>query len=773
MAGPSRVEGRRGDAAEPQISTRTPTYAAMALVTVMGPIGSPFANPGEQQPITSWPEWKSIYGEFSANAQNGPLQAKLFFDEGGQFLYTSRVVHCTTPGDPTTKTSAAGSIDLDTEEVTASAGFVLGTLAGPFSLANGDDFEIAVDTVSPGPGTTATATINATAPSRDSGNGPFNLSNGQTLTFTANTVSVTVTFTTSAFVNIGAATPAEVAAAINARIASTNPSPRAVASVQGSAVRLSSTKLGTGASLNVTGGTANGALGFTTGALAGTGNVADVAAVTVAEIKTIFEAAQSDCVVTNVGGAVKVASNTTGETSSVQITASGSTALAVATLGFDTALHIGGAAGTEPTLQVRGKWDGEYANALSIRVSAPSGGESGRFDFAVIRGGRVVAGESWKDASMDPTDANYIVTLVNNGSGSQKASKLIVVEDLEASYPSPDDLPAVGTFGPLTGGDDGLSGLVDVDFYGGESDNGSTGAYVFNQIHRVDIASIPGRCTAATQNQLLTWQEVYRGGNTYSVLATPQGLSVAGARAYVTSTALLKGATEISSMYGPWIRVDNPNPSIFSKSDTVVCSNEGAVMGVMCRVDQSKEGGAFEHPSNKLGKFRTVRGVEHNEYEDPRKRGLAFDDYINAIRVQRGKRPYIDGARTLRFDGPFPTVGESRGVMLLINNLVEAYDDERNAGIRDGLYVTLTGLAKVYLGRLTKAKCFQTTDEATAFYIDFGRGLNTADVVEAREVIGLIGVNTAPPAEFIFFQVVPYQGLVAQFQQLVAAASSN
>ncbi len=770
MAGPSRVEGRRGEAREPQISTRTPTYAAMVLVTEMGPIGSPFPDAANRSPITSWPEWQSIYGGFTANAQNGPLAAKNFFDEGGQFLFTSRAVHTTTPGDPTTKTSAKATLDLNTGNVAATPGFVLGTETEPFELDHNDDFEIAIDTVS-GPGTVATATILATAPTRDSVDGPFVLVDGMVLNVTINTTAVVFTFNTASFANIAAATSAEVAAVMNAKLASLNPSVRAVASPNGLKARLETTWLGTGASINVTGGTANAILQYTTGLLNGTGNVADVDAVTVAELETIFEAANADCVVTNVGGAVKVASNTTGPNSSAQITGTGSTAAALTELGFDTALHPGGAAGTQPTLRVEGRWDGSYGNELSPRVSAPSSGETGRFDFAILRGGRVV--ESWKDASMDQADGNYVETLVNKGVGSQKASRLVMVEDLDATFDSPDDLPAVGTFGPLTGGDDGLASLADVDFYGGETVNGATGLYAFNELDRIDIVAVPGRCTASVHGQILTWIEVYREGRTYAVVAVPEGLTVAEARTYVTSTAFLKESTEIASIYGPWVRVDNPNPTIFGKDATVITCPEGAIVGMFCRVDSGKEGGAFEHPSNALGVLGTVRGVEHGEYEDARKRGLAFDDFINAIRVQKGKRPYVDGARTLRSTGPFPTVGESRGVMLVMNNFVEAWDILRNAAIRDSLYVRLATSANVYLGRLTKAQCFRTTIPEQAFYVDFGPGLNTPDVVEAREVIGMIGLNTAPPAEFIFFTVVPFAGLAEQFAQQAAAAASG
>ena len=251
-----------------QIATKPPTYSALALVTVMGPIGTPGVvdEAGSVDPIGSWSEWQSIYGGFSANVQDGPLAAKTYFDEGGTRLFTSRVVHCTTPGDTTTRTSTLATINLSTAAVTASAGYLVGANLAPVALANGQTLVIDIDA-----GGNATATFSATDAHRDSANGPFVLTDGMVLSFTANGVTVAATFTTGMFVSIGAATAAEVVAAINAKIATLFPSPRAVASVVGSAVRIATTKLGTGASLNVAAGTATTAMTFTTGALAGTG----------------------------------------------------------------------------------------------------------------------------------------------------------------------------------------------------------------------------------------------------------------------------------------------------------------------------------------------------------------------------------------------------------------------------------------------------------------------------------------------------------------------
>jgi phage tail sheath protein FI len=346
------------------------------------------------------------------------------------------------------------------------------------------------------------------------------------------------------------------------------------------------------------------------------------------------------------------------------------------------------------------------------------------------------------------------------------------VTDLAATYASPDDNPATGTFGPLSGGDDGLVGLADADFYGSTAGNGgATGLYVFNRISRIDIAAIPGRCTPAAHAQLVTWCEVYREGRTFAIVVVPSGLSVGQARTYVSSTAALQELSEIASCYGPWIYIDNPSTSVFGTEKTILVPPEGALMGMFCRVDSSKEGGAFEHPSNALGVLTTARGVEHDEYEDPQQRGLAFDTLINSIRAQRGKPVYVDGARCLKSGGPFPTVGQSRGAMLVSNQIVEAYDVLRNAGIREGLYVRLATGATVYLGKLTKANCFRSKKPAESFFVDFGAGLNTPDVAEARQVLGTIGLGGPPPAEFIFVTVTPFAGLAAKFAQQVQQAS--
>jgi hypothetical protein len=115
-----------------------------------------------------------------------------------------------------------------------------------------------------------TATFNASAAQIVAGGTtPIGLADGQTLTLRfEGGVEQTVVFATADFVDISNATPEEVAAVINAAISGGK------AFVAGSVLTLASDTEGTNSSVEVTGGTANAALGFPAGPASGTGPLA-------------------------------------------------------------------------------------------------------------------------------------------------------------------------------------------------------------------------------------------------------------------------------------------------------------------------------------------------------------------------------------------------------------------------------------------------------------------------------------------------------------------
>lgn len=766
----SSVQVTRTQSQVKPLNTNPVTIIGAAGVCQMGPIGV-------EQVCLSWQDFQTYYGAFTANAQDMPLQVKALFDEAGDQgnveLHVSRIVHMTTPGDPTTKTSAAAVLALPTAAIVATSGAAVSGNSTPWVLTPGQHLDVSVDG-----GGSVVSTFDATqAVLSGTNTQPFALVNGWQIAFTISGVLYpTFTFTTGMFASIGAALASEVVSAFNAFFAA-NSIPAVATVGSGNRVVVTSNQAGSsaGVALADVSGTPVEVLGMAAGA-SGTGNVANIAAVTMAEAIAIVGATPGLTASSDGFGHLTLTSDTTGPTSSIQVHPT-STAVGFA---FDNALHSGVAGGAQTTLTVSGLWDGTYANTLSIEISPPTSGSSTEFNVAVLNSG--VQAESWTNLSMDPGSPRYAPYVINgpptvngiagaNLSG-QAQSRLISVVDamlyedhgvpLTLARPAGAVSPATGTvFGPLVGGNDGLAGLADTDWSGGVTTNGRAGFRVLDLVNDMALLIAPGRATAAVHNAMVNYCEVIRNGLCYTILDTPASQSAIEMVTYVQVTALLFELSEMSSIYWPRIQVDNPNTSVFGQAATVVTGPSGAVAGLCCRLDASKPGGAFEHPASiEKGYLSSARGLETiggvAEVQDINKRGYVFDALINPIMVKAGTPVYVDGARTLKDTGPFPTVGESRGVLSVQIAVTDALDPKRNQNLRPRFYNQITMTVEAYLHALTAAECFATNDDATAWYFQMGPSLNTAAVMAAREALALMGLATSKPAEQIRVIIAPF-----------------
>lgn len=695
----------------------------MVAVTEKGPVGVAVLS-------TSFEEWLRVFGGDIADG-DGCSAARGFFEEGGQRLYTVRTVHYTDPATPATKTSVAATIDLETGATAPTAGSVLGTNAGPWDLEPGDTLVIAIDG-----GAADTATFDATAAARESGAENFALVNGQTLTVSIDGGPVqTITFLTGEFVAIGAATAEEVAAVINAKIVGAH----ATVTSAGTKVTITSDTRGTDSGVNVTGGTANAALGFTTGNIAGTGDVADIDAVTFAEAKALIEADVAGCTVTDAGGAIRISSNTTGGASSVHVQAAST---ADDEFGLDNAVHSGSAGASQPTLTVDAKYDGEYGNDLQVRISAASNGEAASFDLAVLDDGVVV--ETFPNLTMDETAERYVETIINDD---DTGSALIAVVDLGLAGTAAQKRPETATSGLLTGGDDGLAGLVDADFVG--SSAGKTGLYGLDLAETLSILIVPGRATSAMQNAMISYCEVWRKGQAVALLDPPASQTAAQMVTYVESTAALLGSSEFAAIYWPRIKVLNPSTAIFGSAAQIVVPPSGVVAGVTARGDQV-EGGVYKPAAGtERGIMRSCLGFETDETLDERKRDLVFPKRINPLTTGTGLPRFIDGARTLKSDGNFPYLSERRGVIFIEQSIKRGLQFARHRNNDEELRAEVDRTVRLFLVVEMRKGAFRTKNPETAFFVDFGPGLNPDSVIFAGKLKGRVGLATQKPAEFI------------------------
>lgn len=726
-AGESTIAIEEEQPQVPQIEG-VPTTTVLALgVALRGPVG-------KATPIDSYEDFLRIFG---GDTGNGFLSHAVrgFYAEGGQSsrMYVSRVVHHSNVEDPDTKTSAAGTVDIDTDDVLPSAATVVGLNVGPFDLEPGDTLLLAVD------GNSAlTATFNATAASRNSGGaGPFALSNGQTLTLKVDGGSLqTITFSTSEFANIGAATRAEVVAVLNAQLR------YARASDITTNVKIASDVRGTSSSLEIVGGTANSALSFALGTATGTGNVADIDEVTVAEVKTIVEAAVATCTVSNAGGAARFTSNTTGGSSSIQVTAAST---ADDELGVDNAVHTGSTGAAQPTLTIDAKYDGAYSDKVSVKVLAATNGVAEAFDFQVINDGVVTA---YPNLTMDPDADRFALTVLNDAT---TGSPLVELVDLGLVGTALQRRPANGTYGPLEGGDDGLASLGDNDFVGTEV--GQTGLYSFDGITEGAILICPDRATPVVHNSMITYCEVHREGSIFAILDPPASLSATQMVEYVKSTALLLQSSEFAAIYWPRVLVQNPNTAIYGNAATITVPPSGIIAGVYARND-SKAGGVYTQPAGvNEGRMLTVQGFETEEQQNPKRRALVFPNRINPLTADNGIAPYVDGARTLKSNGNWASVGQRRGVIFIEQSI----KGRNGGGLQFARHKNNTVSLRRQCQRATERfleeqiplGAFKSTNPAQAFFVDFGEALNPPNLVSKGRMRARIGLATNAPAEFI------------------------
>jgi phage tail sheath protein FI len=395
------------------------------------------------------------------------------------------------------------------------------------------------------------------------------------------------------------------------------------------------------------------------------------------------------------------------------------------------------------TLRVDAKWDGAYANDLKVLIAAATSGAATEFNFTVLDNGLIA--EVFPNLSMDPSKSNYVQTIVNEPT---RGSRLIQVTDLASATASPGNLPLAGTFGPLVGGDDGLTGLADSDFVGSQA--GKTGLHALDTVQGLSLLVVPGRATSAMHDAMISYCEITRDHSCFAILDPPANQSATAIITYAESTAAILGLSEFGALYWPRVKVLNPSTTVFGNVAQLTVAPSGHIAGIYARTDGSKPGGVYVPPAGiESGQLLGVLGFETDEVLDEAKRDLVFPKRINPLTVFPGAPRHIDGARTLKGDGNFPTVAERRGVIFIEQSLKLGLLFAKHKNNTETLRATLQRTATAFLLIQMKNDAFASKDPKTAFFVDFGDGLNQPSVVFAGQVVGRVGLATAKPAEFV------------------------
>jgi len=727
---------------EPQIPAISALPSAVLMIQGVcerGPINDP-------QLTTSFSEYVKTFGGFSIDAEVA-IAIHGFFTQGGGFAWINRIVHYTDLTDPALHTAVKGQVNLLNSGSVATPGSVSTTAVQNFNMRAESVLTLVIDPDGTG---NATATFTATAavltaviaPTYDFTGG------GQTLTLTVRGGPVqTVTFQVGDFSAPATGTSAEVAAAINAAVFG------ASCAVPAAVPVITTDQMGSGAAVQVTGGTANAILDFPVIAAAGSGNVADLSAVTGAEVEIVVELAVAGSTVTvNAGGTLTFASATTGAASTIQIDAtSGLDTL----LGLDNILHTGVAATPANTLQVDGKYFGAYVSAITIKVEAATNTEAEFFNLKVLDAG--VVKEIFPNVTMDDDSVSFVETIINNVNF---GSNLIAVTDLDVVGSATIGRPANATSAAMSSGDDGLTALADADYQGNSA--GPTGLYAFDRVTTGTLLVVP-EASANVQLSMLEYAGSYRNGSMFCPMSIPTGYTAAQAVSYVTSNGLLEHSYgEYGAMYWPWIKVANPQPSVFGTEDTITVEPSAWIAGVYARNDQ-KLGGIYESPAGIGGGYGVIDGLrgveadpggqsEHSVLSEGT-RDLVYPKRINPITKLPNTGWHIDGGRTLKSTGNFPNVGERRGVIFIEQTIKQGLVIFKHRFNNKENRKKAERTIKQFLGREMNKGAFRSTDPAKAFFVDVGDQLNPLANVFAGIMTARIGLAMNKPNEHIILLV--------------------
>lgn len=226
----------------------------------------------------------------------------------------------------------------------------------------------------------------------------------------------------------------------------------------------------------------------------------------------------------------------------------------------------------------------------------------------------------------DVSDPNYIETRVN------RQSRFINVEDLNAT-------PVEDVY-ELTGGDDGLESIDDLDYIGDET--AKTGLYAFTSEPLIRILVAPGIISPAVHEAMLTICEA--SNRMFAILATPEGLTPEGVLDYRRGEGSYTHDAFNSSfgaLYWPWVRFYDPR----TRKDDEFMPPEGVIAGVFANNDEVAN--PWDAPAGlQRGVMRNVLGLEYQPNLD--EVGVVYDAGVNALVNFPDSGSVVWGQKTLQ-----------------------------------------------------------------------------------------------------------------------------
>lgn len=398
-----------------------------------------------------------------------------------------------------------------------------------------------------------------------------------------------------------------------------------------------------------------------------------------------------------------------------------------------------------PAMSVTAKSPGTFGNSIYIDILP--GFTTNHFHLQVKIGGATAASvvEKFQDVSLDPSDARYVVGIVNSPStGSQyiTVANLMTGPVTLAWYPT----EQVGT--PLSGGYDG-SQPVNLAQTITELDN----------INTILNVNLPGVSDTTTINAVITWCQARE--NAFLVVDMPQTPGSTPVQAATTYLSLVPGSSSstgqfavsgYAAVYGPWLHVSDPAGQ--SRSATRLLPPGGSVLGRYVTADT--QAGPQQVAAGAQFPLLNVLDVEHlfanSQLDQLNQAG------VNIIRPQNAVGLCIMGARTLNLGFPDRYIPVRRMLEYVEQVLVDATAFAVFKPNGPLLWATLDAICTTKLSSMAQLGMLAGATPNDAFFVQCDATNNTPTTVSQGQVNLTVGVALASPAEFVVINIGQYAG---------------
>jgi uncharacterized protein len=385
---------------------------------------------------------------------------------------------------------------------------------------------------------------------------------------------------------------------------------------------------------------------------------------------------------------------------------------------------------------------GQPGNDIQVEVAEASQPADDTFKLIVTRG----KDREEFDNVTTRKGKNNVLTAVKT------ASKLIQLEEIGTAG-ALEKVPAPGKV-TLQGGGATMPARVTPDEYVGNSAD-RTGFAGLEAVDTVTMLSVPDLMAAyqrgmidadqvkAVQLAMIAHCELM--GDRVAILDAPPGLNAQQVREWRVDKAGYD--SKYSTLYWPWVKVFDP---LAGQANFVPPS--GHMAGIWARSDDTR--GVHKAPANEV-----VRGAISLELQVTKsEHDLLNPQGINVIRAFPGRGIRVWGARTISSDPAWRYINVRRlfnyieGSILLGTQWVVFEPNDM------ALWERVKRTISAFLVRVWRDGALFGATPGEAFYVKCDGENNTAETIDAGQLIVEIGVAPVKPAEFVVFKIAQFSG---------------